>query len=188
MSPHAGSHAYHMRPWPSGRDVPGTGHMLPAAIGFVCLWFLLSACADTEKMQPIDYSHNVHIETAGLTCVDCHTGVETAVRATIPPTEFCSSCHSGEPIGQSAEEAKLITFVAKSAEVPWKKVYVVPDHVYFSHRRHVTGGQLDCQQCHGNVATFTSAVSRPFLAVTMENCMDCHRTMNVSNDCLSCHR
>jgi len=146
------------------------------------------SCNDAEKEQPIAYNHQIHVETAELACVDCHVSVETGVRATIPSTELCSGCHADEPIGESAEEAKLLTYVADGAEVPWAKVYEVPDHVYFSHRRHVTGGELECQECHGKVSSFTSAISAPFLAVTMENCMDCHRERNVTNDCLSCHR
>ncbi|MBI3004413.1 MAG: cytochrome c3 family protein [Ignavibacteriales bacterium] len=79
-------------------------------------------------------------------------------------------------------------YVAKAAEVPWERVYKVPDHVYFSHRRHVVAGRLECEVCHGNVQQFTMPVSLPEIPVTMENCMSCHRKHNVTNDCLSCHR
>ena len=79
-------------------------------------------------------------------------------------------------------------YIAQESEIPWERVYRVPDHVYFSHRRHVTGAGLECEVCHGNVKEFTKPASSPAVPVTMENCMSCHRENNVTNDCLSCHR
>ena len=138
--------------------------------------------------QPLVYSHKIHIEEAGLTCVDCHSSVETSSAASLPTLETCSTCHSESPISQSPEELKLLDFVAKSEPIPWKRIYTVPDHVYFSHRRHVTKGGLECKVCHGDVNELTAPASTQFLPVTMQNCMKCHRNNNVSNDCLACHR
>ena len=160
----------------------------PTRLLLVAVSLLAWTCGEAPKEQPIAYNHQVHIETAGLTCVDCHTTVETAAGASIPSTTVCSSCHADEPMGESAAEAKLLTYIADGAEVPWEKVYAVPDHVYFSHRRHVRLGELECATCHGDVASFTTAVAVPFQSVTMKSCMDCHRDRNVTNDCLSCHR
>ncbi len=158
------------------------------SVTLVFLTCLFISCNGNDVEQPIAYNHQIHVEAAGLGCTDCHVTAETAPHASIPSTEICSSCHADEPIGESPEEAKLLRYIADGTEVPWAKVYAVPDHVYFSHRRHIVGGELECGDCHGDVATFTTAVSRPFLPTTMENCMDCHRDRNVTNDCLSCHR
>jgi len=138
--------------------------------------------------QPLQYSHKVHVETAGLTCQDCHTSVQSSSSATIPPLETCSMCHSGEPISESPEEQKLLQYVTEGKEIPWNRVYRVPDHVYFSHRRHVIGGSVECASCHGNVGEFAAPITATFAPVTMEACMDCHRKSDVTNDCLSCHR
>lgn len=158
-----------------------------AALVLVFLFYLASTSNEVVT-QPIVYSHKIHIEAAGLTCTDCHSSVESSAAASIPNLEICSTCHSEEPLSQSPEELKLLDFVKEGKAIPWERVYHVPDHVYFSHRRHVTKAGLECTTCHGNIPEFTSPVSSQFLPMTMNNCMNCHRKNNVSNDCLACHR
>ncbi len=150
--------------------------------------FYLGSKTNSDIIQPIAYSHKAHVETADLNCTDCHSTVQTAQAATLPSLEVCSTCHSEQPISQSPEELKLLEFVKRAQAIPWQRVYRVPDHVYFSHRRHVAKGELECAACHGNVGEFTNPVSTQFLQLTMENCMKCHRENNVTNDCLACHR
>ncbi len=158
-----------------------------AGILVVLVVYLASTSRDTVT-QPIRYSHKAHMETAGMACADCHASVLTSPTASLPSLEVCSTCHSDQPISQSVEEIKVLEFVKKGEVIPWQRVYYVPDHVYFSHRRHVTKAGLECKACHGDVPEFTEPVASQFLPVTMENCMQCHRENNVSNDCLTCHR
>jgi Cytochrome c7 and related cytochrome c len=141
-------------------------------------------------IQPIAYNHNVHVEGEGLECSDCHQRVEEVVRATLPDLETCMDCHDSDPLADdSVEEAKLISHIEDGTEIDWKNVYHVPSHVYFSHRRHVTVGDLECSSCHGDVGTLTTPAEVPFYPVTMEACMDCHRkSEEVTNDCIACHR
>jgi hypothetical protein len=171
------------------------GRILPAAIIgatgiiLVVLFSFVVLPSKPGKTQPLAYNHKAHIEQAGLTCLDCHAGVESAARATIPPLEVCRNCHSSEPISESPEEQRLIDlYTSTDTEIGWERVYSVPDHVFFSHRRHVVGGELECRECHGNVAEMANPVSLPVIEPTMENCMNCHRQNKVTNDCLSCHR
>ncbi len=137
--------------------------------------------------QPIAFNHNLHIETAGLECDNCHRYVRELPRATLPTIEVCSDCHSEEPLGESVEEKKLIEYLVNQQEVPWIRLYKVPDHVYFSHRRHVTIGGLACQECHGNVPELTEPAPYALIPVKMKNCINCHKQHKVSYDCLSCH-
>ncbi|MEK6757014.1 MAG: cytochrome c3 family protein [Bacteroidota bacterium] len=157
---------------------------------FALLAVLLSVALypSDHVVQPLAYNHKVHTENAGLGCADCHANAEQMASATIPSLQVCQNCHSGEPISQSPVERELLKYIADKKEIPWKAIYKVPDHVYFSHRRHVVGGKLDCSVCHGNVGEFTKPVSFEEIRVTMENCMSCHQQQNVSNDCLACHR
>ena len=138
--------------------------------------------------QPISYSHKIHIEEADLTCVDCHLYVETMPSATIPNIEICQDCHSDEPMGDSPEEVKLLKYIEEGKRIPWQKIYSVPDHVYFSHRRHVTIGEIACSNCHGNVEELTEPPSYPLWLPTMNNCISCHKEHKVTYDCLACHR
>ena len=160
-----------------------------AAAGLLIFFLVyLASSSGNDITQPIRYNHKTHIETAGLTCTDCHTSVLSSSNASIPSLEVCSTCHSEQPISESAEEKKVLEFVKKGEVIPWQRIYRVPDHVYFSHRRHVTKAGLECKTCHGDVPEFTKPVASQFLPITMENCMKCHRENNVTNDCLACHR
>ena len=44
--------------------------------------------------QPIPFSHKHHVEGLGLQCQYCHTQVEKAAYAGIPPTKTCINCHA----------------------------------------------------------------------------------------------
>lgn len=170
-----------------------TGSIASVVVRVACAGCLVlsGACAISsgdEPDQPIAYNHKLHIETVGLECAECHRYVETSAAATLPPLEVCRSCHESDPLTESPEETVLLTYVADGTEIPWKRIYHVPDHVYFSHRRHVVLGELDCSLCHGVLQEQTTPVRSAFLEVKMENCMDCHREHKVTNDCLSCHR
>ncbi len=138
--------------------------------------------------QPLAFNHKVHIETASLNCKDCHLNVEKMAVATIPSIEVCQTCHNDEPISKSPVEKEVLGYVAEKKEIPWIQVYSVPDHVYFSHRRHVTLGGLECSTCHGNIAASTAPVSFQTMPVTMETCINCHRQNKISTDCLACHK
>ncbi len=142
----------------------------------------------TKITQPISFSHKIHIEQAELTCTDCHKYVETMASATIPNIDVCADCHSDEPLGDSKEEEKLIKYIQDNQRVPWQKIYSVPHHVYFSHRRHVTIGEIKCISCHGNVEELTEPASYPLWLPTMNNCIDCHKKNKITYDCLACHR
>lgn len=47
-----------------------------------------------SEPQPVPFSHLHHVRQVGLDCRYCHTSVEEAASANIPPTETCMTCHS----------------------------------------------------------------------------------------------
>ena len=49
------------------------------------------------------------------------------------------------------EEEKLAQYAERKAEIRWVRLYRVPDHSFFSHRRHVVLGKLECKTCHGAI-------------------------------------
>lgn len=157
-------------------------------IVFLAVFLVVRSYSRGRTSQPVAYNHKVHIENAGLHCTDCHIHAEDKASASIPSLDVCGNCHSAEPVSKSPEELKVLKYVAERKEIPWVRIYRVPDHVYFSHRRHVSRGKLECSVCHGNMNEQTMPVSGPFLAVTMENCMNCHKQHKVTNDCIACHR
>jgi hypothetical protein len=101
--------------------------------------------------------------------------------------EVCRDCHD-EVTGESEAELILVNYLNENRRLPWVQVYTVPDHVYFSHRRHVKLGELACDICHGEVAKLTTPFTEPHVKITMEWCINCHEASGVSNDCYACHR
>lgn len=161
---------------------------LPVIIFLLIVIAWASFTAEKKIHQPIKYNHKVHIDKAGLDCIDCHKNVEKLPRATIPNIDICQDCHGDEPITNSPEEKKLLQYISKNQKIPWVQIYSVADHVYFSHRRHVTIGKLKCTECHGDVAELTEPASWQLVKITMNNCIDCHKKHDVVYDCIGCHR
>lgn len=139
-------------------------------------------------VQPIAFNHNLHVEGEGMECTDCHVYVEELPSAAIPSNNLCTDCHFEEPLSESEEEVRLLRFIEEGVEVPWVRIYSVPAHTYFSHRRHVVLGEIECMTCHGDVPALAEPAARPLTPLTMDWCMDCHYDRKVTNDCLACHR
>lgn len=142
----------------------------------------------TADAQPIKYSHKLHVQDNDMECTDCHIYAESLARATIPNIEVCGDCHADEPMTDSPEEQKVIDYVTESKKIPWMKVYRVPPHVYFSHRRHTALAGIECATCHGDVEEMTEPIRRPLVPVSMGRCIACHESRGVDNDCTRCHR
>lgn len=137
--------------------------------------------------QPIAFNHRLHVEDLGSECTDCHLYAQSGVRATIPNIEVCADCHE-EAQTESTEEARLVEYIQAAEPVPWQKIYRVPDHVYFSHRRHTMLAEIACETCHGEMGALETPMVRPAVPTSMDFCMDCHYATETSNDCLLCHR
>lgn len=145
------------------------------------------ALAPPEVIQPIAFNHSLHLDEVGLECIDCHLYATSGERTVIPNVQTCADCHV-EAMTDSAEEARLVEYINSGEPIPWKQVYWVPEHVYFSHRRHTTAAEIDCETCHGPVSGRTEPLTRRLEPITMDGCMDCHDRSGVSNDCILCHR
>ncbi|MEE8399987.1 MAG: cytochrome c3 family protein [Desulfobacterales bacterium] len=65
------------------------------------------------------------------------------------------------------------------------------DRINFSHRLHVSVGNVDCSQCHGDIAGMDKPITQPFVEMDMDFCMSCHQAQEelvASVDCAACHR
>lgn len=121
--------------------------------------------------QPVPYSHRLHVGELGIDCRYCHTTVENAAFAAIPPTQTCMNCHA-----LVRKESPKLEPVRRSFEsgmpIPWVKVHDLPDYVSFDHSAHVTRG-VSCISCHGRVDKMD--VVRQVEPLSMSWCLDCHR-------------
>jgi hypothetical protein len=148
---------------------------------------LLGPACSAEVSQPVAYSHAVHVERLGLACDHCHETSTHGEVAGLPPLATCAACHA-EPNGTSAEEAKVVEAVRAGRALAWARLYEVPRHVYFTHRRHVAVAQIPCARCHGEMGARTRPPPGPLVPVTMDGCLGCHRERGASVDCDACHR
>ncbi len=163
----------------------------PGLAGFI-VFFALAGTAvvahqhsAAAKRQPIAFNHAKHIEN-GLACTDCHAGVQTQAKATLPAIDFCMSCHA-TALGTSTEEAKLRKIAAAGEELLWTQQAQLKPHVFFSHRRHVNSAQLKCAECHGPMEQAT-APPTAWKRLDMNACLNCHKQHGVNADCNDCHR
>ena len=154
-------------------------------IGVTFLFLLITLGFSSRAGQPISFNHKKHLEQ-GVECNTCHVYYKVQAFSGLPDIAICLECHK-EPVTKSPEEEKIRQFEKKGKEIPWKQVYREPDHVFYSHRRHVVLGKIPCQACHGNIAQSEKPPSKPWVSMTMSWCMNCHAKNKVTNDCLACH-
>lgn len=137
--------------------------------------------------QPIQFNHKKHVQDAGLECSTCHEYFETSAHSGLPELATCLGCHDGTTTG-TAEEKRLVELGKRDLPPRFRKLFRLPDHVYYSHRRHVTVAGLKCDECHGGIAETTAPPSRPLVRITMAICVACHAAQGVKTDCTHCHR
>ena len=122
-----------------------------------CVLFAVAAWATDPP-----FSHKQHAPLK-VKCASCHDGGSEA--AQFPKLEKCHVCHT------EMSERKI----------PSRRVYQLPDFVFFSHARHKT----ECATCHGDVWTKdVLTVERP---LKMANCISCHRENHATARCNICH-
>jgi hypothetical protein len=149
-------------------------------------------------------SRNAGIPPANV-CMNCHKFV-TAPFANVRAEDELAEKEKRKPQRMISPELKKIyaslalndellpNSSLKPTPIVWKKVYNVPDFVYFDHRPHVNAG-VQCQTCHGAVETMERV--RQVGNLSMGWCVNCHRDVNkngvnnkkvyASTDCTTCH-
>jgi hypothetical protein len=147
---------------------------------------LVAACGD-EVRQPIEYSHRLHVSELSLGCDHCHESSHLGDVAGLPALAVCAECHQ-EAIGTSTEERKVVAAIAAGKEIRWGRLYDLPRHVFFTHRRHVTSAGIACERCHGPMGAQARPPRVPLVPLSMEACLSCHRERGATLDCAGCHR
>lgn len=124
---------------------------------------------NVPRQQPVPFSHNHHANM-GIDCRYCHTSVEEAGHAGIPPTKTCMNCHS-----MIWSESPMLEPVRESfrtgESLEWTRVHDLPQFVFFNHSIHVAKG-MGCATCHGPVDKMP--LMRKQNTLYMAWCLDCH--------------
>jgi len=127
--------------------------------------------AGVARIQPVQFSHQHHVGGMGLDCRYCHTSVEQAAVAGIPPTQTCMNCHS-QIWSQSPELEPVRESFRSGKSLEWVRVHDLPEFAYFNHSAHVNKG-MGCSTCHGRVDRMPLVWQEKSLQ--MEWCLECHR-------------
>lgn len=143
-------------------------------IGTVWWWFWprtnYTRHVNWTPSQMVPFSHKHHVAGLGIDCRFCHTTVETAGNASLPPTYTCMTCHSQiwtnagilAPVRQSLAENKPLV---------WQRISGLPDYVYFNHAIHIAKG-VGCASCHGEIDDMP--LTHKATTFTMGFCLNCH--------------
>ena len=148
-----------------------------------------------QPQQPIPFSHQLHPGVLRIPCLYCHSGAKKSPVAGIPPVEKCMNCHRVTKT-DSPSIRQLAAIYNSGIPLAWKRIHLLPDHVYFDHRPHVNAGIL-CQTCHGEVQTMNVVYQK--MSMRMSNCLGCHRAPKDAlpagsaitkgpEHCYACHR
>lgn len=143
--------------------------------------------------QPIKFNHTLHAGTNQVACVYCHHSALKSKHAGIPSANICMNCHKAINQGKSEEGTADIMkiyaavgwdqenqrYTGEEKPIKWVKVHNLPDHAYFNHAQHYVVGQIECQECHGQIqAEYT--VAGQHSPLTMGWCIDCHNKTAVN--------
>ncbi|MGB8720157.1 MAG: cytochrome c3 family protein [Desulfobacterales bacterium] len=151
-------------------------------VGFL-YFFYTPPATDIGPAQPIPFSHRLHSGVKAIQCEFCHPYVGRATYPGIPPVEKCLYCHT-YIIANHPQILKEHDYFDTRTPTPWRKVFYVPEHVFFNHQRHIKKA-VACAECHGAVETMDRLKSRRFM---MGFCIGCHRERGATLDCwLACH-
>ena len=137
-------------------------------------------------VQPIAFNHAKHLEK-GVECFGCHATVKESATAGKPKLETCMLCHE-TPLGTTAAEETVRQYAARNEEIPWRRLYKLPEHIFFPHQVHVVGAQIECKICHGAIGETTAPPAKPLVTFAMNDCLACHRRKGATTDCIACHR
>ena len=123
-------------------------------------------------LQPVEFSHLLHVQDEGIDCRYCHRGVDTSRWAGVPAASTCMTCHRQILADSGVLEPVRAAALDESRPLAWERVNRLPDFVFFDHSVHVKKG-VGCVTCHGRVDRMGTAIAAE--AFTMEWCVSCHR-------------
>ncbi len=183
------------------------------AIALAIGWVVYPALLYSEKEQPVQFNHDLHMYEVSDGCESCHYFREDGTFSGVPTLDDCVGCHE-YAIGESEEELKFVEeYVEQGREVPWLVYSRQPDCVFFSHAAHVIKAEMSCEECHGPVGQSTSLKTyqenritgysrdiwghdltgifkqHPWDSMKMDDCAKCHKEETGSKGaCFQCHK
>ena len=158
--------------------------------------------------QPIFFNPVIHAASFGIACQYCHADARRSDYAGIPSVDRCLGCHKIIGAQDNPEIQKIHAYAQRREEIPWVRVFKVPEFTRFPHKPHIRA-ELACQTCHGPVERMPAVgaqtgpslvndlirlagLREPSPPLSMGWCVDCHRAEQAKGrkaplDCVTCH-
>lgn len=117
-----------------------------------------------------EFSHKLHVIEQEIECLSCHENAESSTTGQdnlMPSKQVCNNCHGEEEVGDPGLFPTVQDYSVK-----------------FSHEAHMAAG-LNCNDCHAQVSQKTMVGA--YVLPDMSDCMDCHASKGISNECNTCH-
>src|SRR6516164_2098412 len=102
--------------------------VLPA---LVLLALHVSAEDTPPPPQPLPFSHKTHAD-ANMACQTCHPNADPGKNMGIVRPSACMGCHNTVKATSPAIK-QLAALAKKNRDIPWTRVYRIPEFVNFSH-------------------------------------------------------
>lgn len=153
----------------------------PLVIAGVVLSLSIGGCAIFRLTQPREgpkFSHRLHVQDKGLNCTICHTREFGGGLPGMPEKDACQVCH------RDAAEKEMIAVYFDDWKLNRPPVGALDPELIFDHSRHSLS-DMECAACHGDVVA-SDHVTTEF-GVSMGECIDCHDTQGIAEDCSTCH-
>jgi hypothetical protein len=127
---------------------------------------------NTPRAQPVKFDHRHHVRDDGIACGYCHADFARSSSAGMPAVSVCMGCHA-QIWTNSPELAPVRAAYFAGAPLVWQRVTRLPEFVFFDHSIHVKKG-VGCVSCHGRVDQMAQVYA--VKSLTMQFCLDCHRS------------
>lgn len=150
------------------------GGALLTGLGVAGVWYYFTpkyTRVGYQPVQPVSFSHNIHVEQLGMDCRYCHSGVEKSWYSNLPSSALCMNCHN-QVLREDPRLARVRESALTGKPIPWVQIHKTPDFVYFDHSVHVNRG-VSCVHCHGSIHRMDETSHS--MPLSMLSCLECHR-------------
>jgi len=135
--------------------------------------------------QPFPFPHSTHVAQKIMCTEYCHESVVKGPVAGLPSVKTCMICHESIAVDRPLIKT-LADYAKRGVDISWQRVYgyAAEAHVRFNHAPHIRA-KVECTSCHGNIAQQT--VAQRNVDLHMGVCVDCHKSKQAPNECITCH-
>lgn len=143
--------------------------------------YILSDDSNTVSSQkPINFSHQLHVKDAEMSCADCHSMVNESQAAgdrNIPEKDICAGCHD-------VEDESSCNMCHVDVDNPGS--FPNPERGFsFNHAKHLEMDKMKCETCHAGIEN--QVISDGSGIPPRETCNECHNGLDASMQCMQCH-